>query len=62
MPRKLKLRLSYSADTHYLTRLLSAVEMDTRHSAEWVAEVSMHLRALAILFMSEAETRVSESH
>lgn len=51
MARRVQVRVSYSKDAGYFTRLCEAVEQDTAKSPQWRRELLTHLKAATILMM-----------
>lgn len=58
MGRDVPIRLSYSADGVFLSRLKRAIEKDPKLPPEWKAEAISHVNALQILFM-DADARIA---
>lgn len=53
MARQPKLRVSFSGDHAYLTRLASAIERDPQRTPEWKRQALVNIIALQTLFLED---------
>ena len=59
MGRNVQTRVSYSADSGFLTRLARAIEIDPRRSAEWKHKCLTALNDLVTLFAQDERARLN---